>query len=58
MDDKDLASATTQAQRCQNLADSNQWTDATYCWGDMEDLVGRVSFYAFQLKFYICVGNN
>jgi serine carboxypeptidase 1 len=43
MDDKDLASATTQAQRCQNLADSNQWTDATYCWGDMEDLVGRLT---------------
>jgi len=43
MDDKDLASTTSQAQRCQNLVDSNQWSDATNCWGDMENLVGRLT---------------
>lgn len=43
LDDKDLARVNTQAQHCQNLVDSNQWTDATYCWGTMENVVGSVT---------------
>jgi serine carboxypeptidase 1 len=43
LDAKDLTSVNTQAQRCQNLVDSNQWTDATYCWGDMENVVGGLT---------------
>jgi len=49
LDDKDLTRVNSQAQHCQNLVNSNQWTDATYCWGTMENLVesvtNDVSFY-------------
>uniref|UniRef100_A0A914VFJ8 Retinoid-inducible serine carboxypeptidase n=1 Tax=Plectus sambesii TaxID=2011161 RepID=A0A914VFJ8_9BILA len=43
LDDKDLARVNTQAQHCQSLVNQNQWSQATDCWGNMENLIGTVT---------------
>ncbi|PIO76283.1 serine carboxypeptidase [Teladorsagia circumcincta] len=39
LDSNQLARVNAQAKSCQKKVDQNQWTQATNCWGYMEDLI-------------------
>jgi len=43
LDTNQLTQVNNQAATCQNLVNQGSWTQATNCWGDMEDLVGRLT---------------
>ncbi|CAJ0582651.1 unnamed protein product, partial [Mesorhabditis spiculigera] len=43
LDDAQLKQVQSQASKCQKLVDNNQWSAATNCWGDMEDLIGSLT---------------
>uniref|UniRef100_A0A0K0FMK9 Retinoid-inducible serine carboxypeptidase n=1 Tax=Strongyloides venezuelensis TaxID=75913 RepID=A0A0K0FMK9_STRVS len=43
LDDRDLALANEEAAKCQKLFDSGKYFDATNCWGDMENLIGKLT---------------
>ncbi|CAJ0940086.1 unnamed protein product, partial [Mesorhabditis belari] len=43
LDDIQLKQVNAQAAHCQKLVDNQQWSQATNCWGDMEDLIGTVT---------------
>ncbi|CAD6196523.1 unnamed protein product [Caenorhabditis auriculariae] len=49
LDDHQLATVNKEAARCQSLVDQQKWTQATNCWGNMENLIGEetngVSWY-------------
>ncbi|CAI5449951.1 unnamed protein product [Caenorhabditis angaria] len=49
LDDHQLHVVQTQASHCQSLVDQQKWTQATNCWGNMEELIGAetndVSWY-------------
>ena len=40
LDDNQLAEVQKQAGICQSLVDKGLWSEATNCWGTMEDLIG------------------
>ncbi|PAV90047.1 hypothetical protein WR25_07667 [Diploscapter pachys] len=40
LDDNQLAEVQKQAGVCQSLVDKGLWSEATNCWGTMEDLIG------------------
>ncbi|KAK6028494.1 hypothetical protein OSTOST_05458 [Ostertagia ostertagi] len=42
LDSNQLARVTAQAKNCQKKVDQNQWSQATTCWGNMEDLIELV----------------
>ncbi|VDL81780.1 unnamed protein product [Nippostrongylus brasiliensis] len=39
LDSNQLARVNAQAKACQKKVDQNQWSQATNCWGNMEDLI-------------------
>ena len=42
LDDHQLARVNSQAATCQKLVDQGQWSQATNCWGNMENLLELV----------------
>ncbi|KJH51452.1 serine carboxypeptidase [Dictyocaulus viviparus] len=42
LDSNQLARVNAQAKQCQKKVDNNQWTKATICWNQMEDLIEMV----------------
>uniref|UniRef100_A0A913IBI9 Tyrosine-protein kinase receptor n=1 Tax=Strongyloides stercoralis TaxID=6248 RepID=A0A913IBI9_STRER len=43
LDDRDLAIARKVADKCQKLVDSGKFSDATNCWGDMENTISELT---------------
>ncbi|CEF62455.1 Retinoid-inducible serine carboxypeptidase [Strongyloides ratti] len=43
LDDRDLSIAKSKANECQKLVDGGKFSDATNCWGDMENIIGDLT---------------